>query len=232
MKIAIHQPCYLPYLGVFYKMYQADKFVILDDAQFSTGYLFNWNTIKTPQGTCRLKIPVAYKFGDSINQVMPRYNLGWIDKHLKTIYMNYHKAKYFDDFYPELENTLRDLEGCKLSTVNTALFLRIAALLGIMKPCRMSSSLPIHTKKEQRVIDICKAMNADVYISGHGASSYQEEEHFADAGISLVYTNYKPIEYKQLWGNFRENMSVIDYIFNCGYDWDGVLKAMEGQGDE
>lgn len=101
MKLAIHQPCYIPYIGIFYKMYEADKFVFLDDAQYSNGYVFNWNTIKVSNGTCRLRIPIKYEFGDAINQVKMRNELKWCDKHLKTVYMNYHKSKYFNDFFFE-----------------------------------------------------------------------------------------------------------------------------------
>ena len=48
--VSIHQPCYIPYLGIFYKIWQSDKFVYLDDAQYSNGYVFDWNRIKTHRG--------------------------------------------------------------------------------------------------------------------------------------------------------------------------------------
>ena len=38
---------------------------------------------------------------------------------------------------------------------------------------------------------------------------------------------YKPIEYPQLWKEFLPCMSALDYIFNCGYDFDYVLKEVE-----
>ena len=41
MMVTIHQPCYLPYLGVFHKIWKADAFVFLDDAQYSNGYVFH-----------------------------------------------------------------------------------------------------------------------------------------------------------------------------------------------
>ena len=50
MKVAIHQPDYIPYLGFFYKMYKSDLFIYLDDAQFSNEAAHNFNKIKTPQG--------------------------------------------------------------------------------------------------------------------------------------------------------------------------------------
>jgi hypothetical protein len=64
------------------------------------------------------------------------------------------------------------------------------------------------------------------YISGNGARAYQVEEHFIDQGLELEYLDYKPIEYPQLWGEFLPCMSVLDYIFNCGYDWDNVIRKV------
>lgn len=103
-------------------MYEADKFVFLDDAQYSNGYVFNWNTIKVSNGTCRLRIPIKYEFGDAINQVKMRNELKWCDKHLKTVYMNYHKSKYFNDFFFEYRDLLLEPYD-NLSQLNTALFI-------------------------------------------------------------------------------------------------------------
>lgn len=37
-------------------------------------------------------------------------------------------------------------------------------------------------------------------------------------GIDLIYTDYEPVQYQQLYGEFIPNLSVLDYIFNCGYE--------------
>ena len=103
MKVAIHQPDYIPYLGFFYKMYKSDLFIYLDDAQFSNEAAHNFNKIKTPQGVLRVKFPVEMKFGDPINHVRPKDELKWKERHLKTIEMNYKKAPFFSDIYPSLK---------------------------------------------------------------------------------------------------------------------------------
>ena len=103
MKVAIHQPDYIPYLGFFYKMYKSDLFIYLDDAQFSNEAAHNFNKIKTPHGVLRVKFPVEMKFGDPINHVRPKDELKWKEKHLKTIEMNYKKAPFFSDIYPSLK---------------------------------------------------------------------------------------------------------------------------------
>ena len=92
MKISIHQPDYISYLGYFYKISKSDIFVFLDDAQFSNDNMHHWNRIKTPQGECRLKIPVEQHLGDPINRVRTKDELKWKQKHLKTLEMNYTKS--------------------------------------------------------------------------------------------------------------------------------------------
>ena len=227
MKVAIHQPCYLPYLGIFYKMWQADTFVFLDDAQFSTGYVFNWNRIKTPQGECRIKIPVDYRFGDPLTATRPKDELGWKEKHIKTIEMNYSRARYFKDAFPAIKEIILSKHS-SIAELGIDLMVFIARSFGLLQNQYFrTSEMSIDTLKEQRVLDIVKAVGGDEYISGHGAADYQSEDHFSAIGIKLTYTDFEAPTYNQLWGDFIPNLSVIDFVFNHGYDWDKVLKGVQ-----
>ena len=156
--VSIHQPCFFPYLGVFYKILKSDRFVFLDDAQYTKSYCFEWNRIKTPNGECRFKIPISYRFGDGLNKIL------------------------------------------------------------------YSSCINTNSKKEQKVIDICKILKADEYLSGKGAMNYQKEEHFLQNGIKLTYTDFKAKPYNQNFGEFRPNMSVLDFLFNEGYNKEKILE--------
>lgn len=227
MKISIHQPCYIPYLGIFYKMFLSDQFVFLDDAQFTTGYVINWNTVKGANGSHRLKIPIQYRFGDRINQVVPRDEFGWKEKHLRSLRMDYSRAKYFDAVYPEIEDIIL-MQHENLAVLNQMLMVHVADSFGINAIVHKSSDMNIFTKSEERVINICNLLNADVYISGNGARAYQSEEHFNDRGINLVYSDYQPFSYKQLWNDTVKNLSVLDFVFNHGFDWQMVLDLMKG----
>lgn len=232
MIISIHQPDYISYLGYFYKMSKSDIFVFLDDAQFSNDNMHNWNRIKTPQGECRLKIPVQQHLGDFINQVRTKDELGWKQKHLKTMEMNYTKAKYFKEVFGVFrELLLADYEN--LAQMNIEINSWIAKQFGFKAKLIKSSDMDIKSVREERVIDICKTLDGDVYISGHGAKAYQTEQHFSERGLKLVYTDYEPIEYPQLWEKcgFLPYMSIVDYIFNCGFDWEYVEKAIEMKKD-
>lgn len=226
MIASIHQPDYVPYLGYFYKISRADRFVFLDDCQFSNDNMHNWNRIKTPQGECRLKIPVEHHFGDNINVVRTRDELKWKQKHLKTIEMNYLRSPYFREIFPELE-LLVNAEYKNIADMNIAINVWISKKFGFKAEFSRSSEMDIDSVNEERVIEICKKIGADEYISGNGARAYQKEEHFTEKGVKLTYTDYKAVKYPQLWGEFLPNMSVLDYIFNCGFDWERVLNDLK-----
>ncbi|MCC8112476.1 MAG: WbqC family protein [Bacteroidales bacterium] len=225
MKVSIHQPDYIPWLGLFYKMHLSDVFIHLDNAQYSNEAAHNYNKIKTAQGMLRLKFPVEQHLGNLINEVRPKDELKWKEKHLRTIEMNYARAPYFKDFFPKFKEAMMAPYG-DVASLNISLNMMIADLFGIkVKTCR-SSEFKTDSVREQRVIDLTKAVGGTEYISGNGARAYQDEDHFTQQGLKLTYLDYKPIEYPQLWKEFLPCMSAIDYIFNCGYDFEAVVKQV------
>lgn len=225
MNVGIHQPDYIPWLGLFYKMYLSDVFIHLDDAQYSNEAAHNFNVVKTAQGELRLKFPVEYHLGDLINTVRPKYELKWREKHLRTLEMNYSKARFFKDTFPELKDVFM-VDYSNVANLNIAINEYIAKQFGIAPKFIKSSEFALETKREEKVIDLCVAVGGTRYISGNGARVYQDPAHFADRGVELTYLDYKPIEYPQVWKEFLPCMSVLDYIFNCGYDWDYVLRKV------
>jgi len=226
--IAIHQPDYIPWLGFYYKVAHSDQFVYLDDVQFSNEAAHNFNVIKTPQGEFRLKIPVEYKFGDPINTIHTKDELKWREKHLKTIEMNYKKAAHFDEIYPRFKEVM--MAGYdNLAELNIALNQFILEGFNICVPYVRTSELNVLNVREERILEICKRLNATEYLSGNGAKAYQVQEHFINAGLSLTYLDYKPVEYVQVWPKtgFLSCLSAIDYILNCGFDWNYVEKEVK-----
>lgn len=228
MIIAIHQPDYIPYPGYFYKIALCDCFVFLDDAQYSNEGFSNWNRIKTPQGQLRLKIPVQQTLGNPILEVVTRDYLGWKQKQLKTLRMCYKKAEYFEPIYRDFE-TLLNYEYKNIADMNIAIIKHFCHRLGISKRFERSSSLGITSAREERILDICSGLKGSVYLSGNGARVYQVSEHFLERGIELRYTDYHSIVYHQLWGDFLPDLSILDYLFNHGYDWKGIGEQVRGK---
>jgi hypothetical protein len=221
--ISTHQPNYIPWLGYFYKIAKSDIFVFLDDAQYSNHGMHNYHYIKTPQGLFRLKIPVKGSQGDLINTICSKDELGWKEKHLKTLAANYKRAKFFDEIYSDFASLL-NINYTNIAIQNETIIKFYCEKLGFNTRFIESSSLNIITIREEKIIDLCCALKGDIYYSGTGAKAYQKEENFAERNIQLRYSEYKPIKYHQLWDGFQQNVSIIDYLMNCGYDWDYVLR--------
>jgi len=224
--VAIHQPNYLPWLGYFYKIAQSDIFVFLDDAQFSNEGMHNYTYIKTRAGSFRLKYPVLQSLGDKIKEVRPKDDLGWKEKHLRIIELNYHYADYFNEVFDDYKGLILK-EYPDISTLNAALIQFFAGRLGLKAEFRLASDLSIKLTKSEKIIAICKALGGEVYYSGTGAKYYQKEEYFQSSGIELRYSVFKPFQYPQQWKGFQLNVTALDFFMNCGYDWNLVLKNQE-----
>lgn len=220
--VSIHQPNYIPWLGYFYKIAQSDIFVFLDDVQFSNQGMQNYHYIKTPQGPFRLKIPVNKSFGDNINQVLTNESIEWKQKHLKILESNYKRAKHFYEVFQDVEHLL-SVEYCDIAMLNRTIIEFICSKFGIKTDFINSSELNLNSSREEKILDICSALDCRIYYSGTGARAYQNEENFAKRRIELKYSQFQAFEYPQLWGPFQSNVTVVDYLMNCGYDWANVM---------
>jgi hypothetical protein len=221
--IGIHQPNYIPWLGFFYKIYKSDIFVFHDDVQFSKKGMHNFHYINTPSGPFRLKIPVKESHGDLINEVVTKDELGWKRSHLKNLKDNYKGSPFFKQVFIDYEEMLSKSYN-SLSLMNISMIQSICKRLGIISNYVTASDLKLTSKKEEKVIDIVKTLNGTIYYSGSGARSYQNEENFLSRGIKLKYSNYTPFKYPQLHEPFNYNVTILDFLMNCGYNWDLVLK--------
>lgn len=220
--ISIHQPNFIPWLGYFYKIYQSDVFVFLDDVQFSNQGMHNYHYIKTSQGPFRLKIPVHNSFGNKINEIKINNSLDWKEKHFKTIIANYKRCPFFDEVFHDIRD-LYNRDYADLSIFNREIIEFICRKLGITALFVDSSALDIHSGREQKIVDICIALDGSIYYSGTGARAYQNENNFSENGLELRYSSFKVFQYPQLWGDFQSNVTIVDYLMNCGYNWEKVL---------
>ncbi|KAF0135222.1 MAG: hypothetical protein FD145_48 [Candidatus Saganbacteria bacterium] len=217
MLIAGHQPEYLPYIGFFIKMMLCDEFVIVDHVQFNKKTWQNRNRIQTAQGELLLTVPVLSKehFHQAINEVRINNNENWQRKNWQSIMLNYKKAPFFD-IYKGFFEDLYSKNWEMLAELNEAIIRYIAGQLKIEKKVLKSSELGITGQKTDLLIDLCKKMNADAYLSGNGGHIYVDDAKMQAQGIASRYADFKHPSYKQLHEPFMPNMSVIDLLFNLG----------------
>ena len=216
MIVAIHQPEYLPWLGFFKKMMNVELFVFLDDVQFRKKGWQNRNRIRINDGTALLSIPVHTHSYPKINEVTIDNEKNWSIRHKKSILYNYARAPYFDEIKDFIESIF-EKKFQYLLDLNTEIIKFIMNELEIKSKIVFSSELEISKKGSDRVLDICKAVGADHYITGtFWAESNLRVEEFKKSNIDVEFQKFQHPIYKQIHGEFIPEMSIIDLLFNEG----------------
>ena len=220
----IRQPGYMPNLGFFKKIQSSDIFVFLDDVQFSKDSFDNRNKIKTISDFDWITVPLQRPvYGKKLNQILISDHTDWIKKHSDLIYENYKSAPFFSSYWYEIKQIL-DRKFNSLIELNLNLINYFLKILEIPNETIKSSELKTSKTKTERLIEICKLLNASCYISGKGGKNYIDETLFQKSNIDLTYENFIHPQYSQLHGNFIENLSIIDLILNEGPNSSKILK--------
>ena len=215
MVITIHQPEHLPWLGFFHKASQADSIVILDNVQFRKNYFQNRNKIRTQDGWQWITVPVSRSLETMIKDVAINDEPRWKEKWWNAVYLSYKRSKYFDQYEKELQKILDSSTG-NLCALNVALLKFVFKALGIKADTVFASKLGAEGKAGALILDICRKMKADSYLSGISGKDYLDLEAFRNAGISVTFQEFHHPIYRQLYEPFMPCMSVIDLLFNYG----------------
>jgi hypothetical protein len=81
------------------------------------------------------------------------------------------------------------------------------------------------TEKSARLVQICRDLEADVYLSGPSAKDYLDVELFRQNGIAVQWADYADFPvYGQQYPPFEHGVSIIDLLFNEGYNAVNYLK--------
>jgi hypothetical protein len=215
MIAAIHQPQYLPWIGYFDKIDRADVFIVLDNVQYKKNEWQNRNRIRTSQGWQWITVPVLYKYPDKINIVKVNNTVDWRRKHVNALVSNYSRAGYFKTYFDFFEETFsHDWEY--LADINIRVIQYLNNALGINKEIILASKLSASEEPNERLIDICRHVQADTYLSGKDGAKYMNLEKFAQANIKVLFQDFHHPVYSQLYPTFEPFMSVIDILFNHG----------------
>ncbi len=219
MKIAICQPTYLPWMGYFDLIDQVEAFVLLDDVQFEKQSWQQRNRIKTPRGLQWLTVPVIFRgrLGQFIKDVEVR-DINFWRNHCRAIELNYRRTRFFDAYFEKLALRLVCSNTTLLAGLNIRLMEWFMSVLGIKTPLILSSNLAQTGRRTERLVNICKLLGAEQYVSPLGSAAYllEEQDMMTDHGIDLVFQNYQHPEYGQQFPPFIPYASALDLLFNEG----------------
>ena len=218
MIVAIHQLHYLPWIRYFHKMVQSDIFVVLDNIQYNKNGWQNRNKIKNPQGWMYLTVPVVNKFQQNLTEVKINNTIDWRKKHWKSLLMNYSSGDFFEE-HKSFFNGVYEKEWEGLNDLNFEILQYLIQTLGIKAKIINGSELDVQGEATQRLVNICKAVGGDSYLSGaYAAEAYLDKDLFKKENISLKIQDWQCPKYKQQFmkAGFIPDLSIVDLLFNEG----------------
>jgi hypothetical protein len=218
MKVVILQSNYLPWRGYFDLIHDADLFVFHDDLQYTKNDWRNRNRIKTARGPVWLTIPVGTSEDRRIDEVPLPADREWAVRHWRLLEENYRHAPHFDRYAPFFRDLYAHPGPGGLSAFNQRLIQHIAwDFLGLTTRFDNSARYGLTSQKQQRVLDLLRAVGASTYVSGPAAKDYLEPGAFAAAGIELAWKDYAGYPaYPQFHPPFEGALSIVDLLFHTG----------------
>ncbi len=228
-KIAILQSNYIPWKGYFDMINMVDEFILYDDMQYTRRDWRNRNKIQTSTGLKWLSIPVEVKgkYFQKINETKIS-DTRWKKKHWNSISQNYSKTKYFKNYKDIFEDLYLNCHEEFLSQINYKFIKTINKILGIKTKIRWSSEFKLVDGQTEKLLDICKQCNADIYVSGPAAKNYFDEELASKENIKIEWMDYSGYkEYNQLFAPFEHGVTIIDLILNKGDNAQSYMKSFK-----
>jgi len=224
--ITMHQPNYLPWIGLFSKVMQTECFVIMDTFKYTRHGVTHRNKIRTNAGSCYLTIPINKEFTmTNINNVALPQNKGWREIHWKSIYQNYVKTDFFKDHSNYFEKLYKQ-DFHYLWQLNMDIIHYMLKSFEINVEIIMASDLNIETnlKHTDMIIAILKNIGANIYLSGPSGRNYLELGKFSQNNCNCKFVKFTHPVYKQRYPGFEPNLSAIDLLFNVGPQSGQVIK--------
>jgi hypothetical protein len=182
------QPHYLPWLGYFELIRLSDKFVFLDDVQMTNSKsYFNRTKVSTNGITKWSTVPLDHSTTKGPLNLVKTSSDDWLVSQSNTLGEWYRGS-------PGVDNALQFLSSLPttsfLCDFNTLLVSGLLEELHIDTPVYVGSTLEVDSSSTDRLIDICLKLNANHYLTGHGAYNYLDHLKFEDHDIQVSYMNY------------------------------------------
>lgn len=245
------QPYFFPYIGYYQLISAVDKFILFDNVNYIKKKYVNRNQYLVVNGKPTFFIvPIKEKSSfTKICEIEVVTENKWRSNILKSLYVNYRYAPFFNDVYPVLENIIYT-DTNLLSVLNAQSIIKVCRYLDI--PTEIVTDVSEYFELEQslegayedivqrfpyiisnnlekkviRAIEICKKENSTVYINAIGGQTLYNKGDFANHDISLLFIKSDDISYTQRSPVFYPNLSIIDVLMNCGKEKTKELLSM------
>jgi hypothetical protein len=184
-----------------------------DDVQYTKRDWRNRNRLAGDAEAVWITIPVRSRgrFEQRICEVEIDSGHAWVRKHLGTFDRLYRRATHFSETRQVLAAALAR-EPRHLADLTIELNEAICRLLGLHAAFVRGSTLAVDPalRGQERILELCRLVDAGVYLSGPAGRDYLEPGAFAERGVELRYMVYDYAPYDRGGQPFVPGLSVLD----------------------
>lgn len=221
------QPYVFPYIGYFQLIRDADVFVVFDDVNFRKRSWITRNRILLNNAEHMFSLHLsAATSSKKINEIEIGDNRVML---LKTFRQAYTKAPYFNAVMPLIEElVLYDEPRLHLYLMHQ--LKSISSYFGLRTQFILSSSITKDNelKGQDKILAICKELDADHYTNAIGGQILYCEKDFACQGIDLKFVQSDYVKYQQFDNEFIPWLSIVDVMmFNSRSQIRDLLNAYQ-----
>ncbi|MCA9139312.1 MAG: WbqC family protein [Planctomycetales bacterium] len=212
-RIAIMQPYFFPYIGYFHLLQAADTLVLYDNIQYTKKGWINRNRYLHDAADTVFSIPLR-KASDYLCIDQREISVDFDRrKLLNRIRSAYQKAPHFASTFELFTHSVECSEPNLFRFIKHSLLL-LRDHLGITTDIVDSSSIEVdHSARGQdRVLAICGALKASMYINAAGGTALYDQEAFETRGIELRFIQSENRTYQQFNHSFVPWLSILDVM--------------------
>ncbi|MEU4359773.1 WbqC family protein [Streptomyces virginiae] len=210
MRVTIHQPEHLPWLGLLAKVAASDLWIVLDAVPYRKNYFQNRNRVLLDGRPTWLTVPVTAPFGTRICDVriceMPSWRRRYRGRLIQAV-SGTRGVDRIDDLLSVIDAAP---PGGSLADLNLDLADWMLSQFDVKVPTARSSELDATGTKSELILNLCRAVGADEYLAGPSGRDYLDLDAFAEDGITVRFFDFDHPTYAQGCDPFVPRLSAVD----------------------
>lgn len=221
IRIAIHQPNFLPRLKVLQKLAAAHIWVVLDSVQYCSREWQNRARIVNAHGENHhhwLSIPVHRPKGQQtlIKDVTINNPVKTAQKVQNTIKYALRQTPFWNDVNKYILDINSSLVTESLTQLCVGTTLGLLCMVNIQPKYLLASSLSVTGKASSLMAAICRSLRANIYLADSGAKNYLKPIHFKD--VTVLWQDWTEPSEKGSGIDRWRNLSCINYLSRIGLE--------------
>jgi len=179
---------------------RCDRVILADTFQYSRQSFQNRARLRTPDGWQWITVPLkGGQRGRPIAEVEIDNTVPWRGKHLRALQYNYRTTPYFEAFEDRFE-AFFDRDWHTLGSVSVASIRLVCEILDIPEPLVQSEGGRPAPDSQELILDSDRPVD----------------------GVAIL--ELEPKVYRQNFAGFEPGMSVLDALFNLGFETLDLMK--------